>query len=108
MLKHLAQRYNPLAPVEQKQLDEFLEENLKSQRICLSKSPMASPVFFIKKKDGSLCLIQDYHKLNMLTVKNSYPLPLIPNILNTVSGARAKHFTKLDIQWGYINVRNQI
>ena len=44
----------PLAPVEQKQLDEFLEENLKSQCIHPSKSPMASPVFFIKKKDGSL------------------------------------------------------
>src|SRR5882724_3392571 len=87
----------PLVPVEQKQLDDFLEENLKSRRICLSKSPMASPVFFIKKKDGKLCLIQDYRKLNTLTVKNAYPLPLIPNILNTVSGAREKHLTKLEI-----------
>src|SRR5882672_9308320 len=87
----------PLALVEQKQLDEFLDENLKSQNIHLSKLPMASPIFFIKKKDGSLCLIQDYHKLNALTVKNTYPLPLIPNILNTVSGAKAKYFTKLDI-----------
>ena len=56
---------------------------------------MASPIFFIKKKDGSLCLIQDYHKLNALTVKNAYPLPLIPDILNMVSGAKVKYFTKL-------------
>jgi len=70
-----------LAPVKQKQLDEFLEENLKSRHILPSKSPMASPVFFIKKKDRSLCLIQDYCKLNALTVKNAYPLPLIPDIL---------------------------
>jgi len=95
----------PLAPVKQKQLDEFLEENLKSQHIHPSKLPMASPVFFIKKKDRSLCLIQDYHKLNALTMKNAYPLPLIPDILNMVSGAREKHFTKLDIRWGYNNVR---
>src|SRR5882724_2067515 len=95
----------PLVPVEQKQLDEFLEENLKSLHIHLSKSPMASPVFFIKIKDGSLHLIQDYCKLNMLTVKNAYPLPLIPDILNMVSGAREKHFTKLDVRWGYNNVR---
>jgi len=87
----------PLAPVKQKQLDESLEENLKSQCICLSKSPVASPVFFIKKKDGSPCLVQDYRKLNTLTVKNTYPLTLIPDILNMVSGARAKHFTKLDV-----------
>jgi len=46
----------PLALVEQKQSDDFLKENLKSRCICPSKSPMASPVFFIKKKDGSLCL----------------------------------------------------
>jgi len=50
----------PLAPVKQKQLDEFLHKNLKSQCICPLKSLMASPVFFIKKKDRSLCLVQDY------------------------------------------------
>ena len=60
---------------------------------------MASPVFFIKKKDGSLCLIQDYPKLNVMTMKHSYPLPLIPDILNSVSEAKVKYFTKLDVQW---------
>jgi len=44
----------PLSPVEQKELDSFLEENLRTGRICPSKSPMAAPVFFIKKKNGSL------------------------------------------------------
>ncbi|KDQ25783.1 hypothetical protein PLEOSDRAFT_1026933, partial [Pleurotus ostreatus PC15] len=47
----------PLSPAEQKQLDEFLEENLRTGRIRPSKSPMAAPVFFVKKKDGSLCLV---------------------------------------------------
>jgi len=37
---------------------------------------MASLVFFIKKKNGSLHLIQEYHKLNAMTMKNSYPYPL--------------------------------
>ena len=49
-----------LSPVEQKELDSFLEENLHTGRIRPSKSPMAAPVFFIKKKDGSLWLVQDY------------------------------------------------
>src|SRR5882724_8530946 len=66
---------------------------------------MASPVFFIKKKDGSLRLVQDYWKLNVVTVKNAYPLPLIPDILNKVSEAKAKYFTKLDVHWGYNNIR---
>jgi len=41
----------PLALTEQKELDQFLKENLETGQICPSKSPMASPVFFIKKKD---------------------------------------------------------
>ncbi|GLB43833.1 putative retrotransposable element tf2 155 kda protein type 1-like [Lyophyllum shimeji] len=57
----------PLAPNEQAELDAFLEENLNSGRIRPSKSPMASPVFFIKKKDGSLRLVQDYRALNAIT-----------------------------------------
>jgi len=66
---------------------------------------MASPVFFIKKKDGSLHLIQDYQNLNSMTVKNTYPLPLIPNILYKVSKAKEKYFTKLNVHWGYNNVQ---
>jgi len=50
----------PLSLVEQKELDSFLKENLRTGRIRPSKSPMAAPVFFIKKKDSSLWLVQDY------------------------------------------------
>src|SRR5260221_13976670 len=71
----------PLSPAEQKELDNFLQENLVNGHIHPSKSPMGAPVFFIKKKDGLLCLMQDYRKLNESTVKNSYPLPLVSNVL---------------------------
>ena len=63
---------------------------------------MASPVFFIKKKDGSLQLVQDYQALNAIMVKNCYPIPLIPELINQLQGV--KYFTKLDIQCGYNNV----
>jgi hypothetical protein len=93
--------YN-LSPDEQYELDAFLEENLKSGHICPSKSPIASPFFFVKKKDGKLRPVQDYRKLNACTIKNQYPLPLIPELINKLKGA--KYFTKLDIHWGYNNV----
>src|SRR5258705_2803592 len=73
----------PLSPAEQKELDDFLWENLVNGCIHPSKSPMGAPVFFIKKKDGLLHLIQDYWKLNKIMVKNSYPLPLISDVLTT-------------------------
>jgi len=92
----------PLSPVEQKELDAFLEENLRTRRIRPSKSSMAAPVFFIKKKDGSLRLVQDYRALNSMTVKNKYPLPLISELVSQLCEAR--YFTKLDVRWGFNNV----
>ncbi len=83
----------PLNPHEQKQLDEFIEENLATGRIRPSKSPMASPVFFIKKKDGSLRLIQDYRALNEMTIKNRYPLPLISELLDKLKKSQILHGT---------------
>jgi len=63
---------------------------------------MASPVFFIKKKDGSLRLVQDYRNLNDITMKNWYPIPLISELVNQLHSA--KYFTKRDVRWGYNNV----
>ena len=56
---------------------------------------MAVPVFFIKKKDGKLHLVQDYCALNAMTMKNKYPLLLIPELIAKLRGV--KYFTKLDI-----------
>jgi len=92
----------PLSLIEQKELDTFLEENLHTRQICPSKSPMVALVFFIKKKDGSLRLVQDYRALNSMMVKNKYPLPLISKLISQLCGAR--YFTKLDVCWGFNNV----
>src|SRR5258705_11101488 len=85
----------PLSPAEQKELDDFLWENLANGCIRPSKSPMGAPVFFIKKKDGSLCLMQDYQKLNEIMVKNSYPLPLVSDVLTCLHDT--EFFTVLDL-----------
>ena len=92
----------PLSPLEQAELDAFLEKNLHTGRIWPSKSPIAAPVFFIKKKDGSLWLVQDYRALNTITVKNRYSLPLISELVSQLR--RARYFTKLDVRWGFNNV----
>jgi Reverse transcriptase (RNA-dependent DNA polymerase)/RNase H-like domain found in reverse transcriptase len=93
----------PLSLPEQEKLEEFVTENLEKGYIRPSKSPQASPFFFVKKKDGKLRPVQDYRLLNEKTVKNAYPLPLISDLVDQLKGA--KYFTKLDVRWGYNNVR---
>jgi hypothetical protein len=79
----LFKTYN-LTPEEQVELDKFLKENLEKGHIKLSQSPMASPFFFIKKKDGKLRPCQDYRYLNNWTVKNAYPLLPISEIMDKI------------------------
>ena len=96
-------RIYPLSYTEQKELDQFLEENLKNGRIRPSESPLASPVFFINKKDGKKRMVIDYRKLNDLTIKNVYPLPRIDELIQKWKGC--KHFVALDVRSGYYNIR---
>ena len=91
-----------LTAQEQDELKKFVIEHSRKGYIRPSKSPYAAPFFFIKKKDGKLRPVQDYRRLNQWTVRNTYPLPLIPQLINK---ARARAlFTKFDIRWGYNNV----
>jgi hypothetical protein len=92
----------PLSLSKQEKLDGFIDKNLEKGYIRPSKSPMASLLFFVKNKDGKLRPCQDYRRLNEGTVKNTYPLPLISELINQLKGA--KYFTKLDVHWGYNNV----
>ena len=87
-------------PAEQKALDDFLEENLRTGRIRSLKLPMVSPFFFVKKKDGSLHPVQDYRKLNNMMIKNRYPLPLIQELVDKLK--TAKVFTKMDVHWNFV------
>jgi hypothetical protein len=65
---------------------------------------MASPFFFVAKKDSKkLRPCQDYRALNEETIKNAYPLLQVGNLLDKLKGK--KYFTKLDLRWGYNNVR---
>ena len=93
----------PLTQVEQKTLEEFIQEHSKKGYIWPSKSPYASLFFFIKKKDGKLHPVQDYRKVNEWMIHNRYPLPLIPELINRVKGALL--FSKFNVRWGYNNIR---
>jgi len=93
----------PLSREEREEVREFVKEQLRKGYIQPSKSPQTAPVFFVGKKDGKKRMVQDYQYLNEWTIKNNYPLPLISDVLENIG--TKKLFTKMDLRWGYNNVR---
>ncbi|KAF8755117.1 hypothetical protein RHS01_05431 [Rhizoctonia solani] len=92
-----------MTDAESKALKQHIDEELATGKICPSTSSAGAPVMFVKKADGSLRLVVDYQKLNKVTHKNVYPLPRQDNLMAKLR--HTKIFTKLDLQWGYNNVR---
>ena len=93
----------PMSSLELEELDKWIDENLEKGYIKPSKSPWVISVFFIKKKDEKLYLIQDYCPINKITIKHPYPIPLTNDLINRLQDA--EYFTTLDICWGYHNIR---
>jgi len=88
---------------EKKALNQWLDKQLETGLIVKLKSRYAAPYFYIPKKDRSLQLVQDYRKLNQVTIKDKTPLPLIGEVINKLK--KAKYFNKLDLIWEYNNVQ---
>jgi len=80
-----------------------MDDQLRKRYIRPSKSPQISPVFFVGKKDRKKRMVMDYCSLNKQTIKNNYPLPLITDLINNMGSKKV--FTKMDLQWGFNNVR---
>ena len=99
----LPSKIYPLSQAELQELEKFVTEHLKRSTIRPSKSPYAALFFFIKKKNGKLRPVHDYQPINEWTIKNKYPLPLIPQLIDHLQNCSL--FTKFDIRWGYNNVR---
>ena len=79
--------------------EQAIREQLAAGVLRESKSPWASPVVFVRKKDGSARPCVDYRKLNDVTRKDAYPLPRIDDCLDSMSGANL--FSTIDLQSGY-------
>jgi hypothetical protein len=78
----IAKRPYRMAADELAELKKQLQELIDKGFIRPSASPWGSPVLFVKKKDGSMRMCVDYRNLNVVTIKNKYPLPCIDDLLN--------------------------
>lgn len=92
-------RYYPVSPFMQKLIDEEVTKMLELGVIEKSDSGWSSPILMVPKKDNSYRFCVDFRKLNAVTEKWAYPLPMISSILDKLGNAR--YLTTLDIQSAY-------
>ena len=92
-----------LPPKADEALRKWLEEEEGKGYIRPSISPIASSFFFLWKADGSQRPVQDYRGVNKWTVRNRYPLPLIPELIAEVQDVFV--FSKFDVEGGFNKVR---
>jgi hypothetical protein len=92
-----------MPPKELAELKTQLQELLDKGCIRPSSSPWGCPALFVKKKDGSLRLCVDYRPLNVVTIKNKYPLSRIDVLFDQL--ARARVFSKIDLRSGYHQIK---
>ena len=83
--------------------EKFIKEGLEQGIITKSRSAGGAPMFFVKKKDGSLRPVVDYRHLNSITKRNAHPLPLPRQLIDQLQGA--KIFTKMDLRSGFHLIR---
>ena len=92
-----------LSYAELDELKKQIDELLSKGHIRPSTSEYASPVLFVRKKDGSSRMCVDYRALNKQTKRNRYPLPRIDDLLDRLHASTI--FSKIDLRSGYHQVK---
>ncbi len=83
-------------------MKEEIDRMLKDGIIKKSKSPWASPVVLVSKKDGSIRFCVDYKKTNAITIVDAHLLPIVNDIVDKIEGK--KYYTFIDLASGYWQV----
>ena len=94
--------HSPLYKQSREELEaarEYVIDNLSKGFIGPSAAPYASPILMARKPGGGLRFCVDYRKLNSITRKDRYPIPLVDELMGRLSDAKV--YTKLDIRQGF-------
>ena len=92
-----------MTPKELDPIKRYLNSHLAKGFIQASSASYSSPIPFVKKPEGEIRFCVDYRRLNGITKKDRYPIPLIEEILAQIEGA--KYFTKIDIRQASYRIR---
>lgn len=88
---------------QKNEVDKMVKELFQAGTVQPSSSPYASPVVLVKKKDNTWRLCVDYRRLNNMTVKDMFPIPLIDYLMDELGGSSV--YSKIDLRAGYHQLR---
>ena len=92
-----------MSPQELDAVKRYLNSHLAKGFIQADSAPYLSLVLFVKKPGGGIRFCVDYWRLNAITKKDRYPIPLIEETLAQLEGA--KYFIKIDIRQTFYRIR---
>ena len=98
----IKQQFYRVSAEKQKVMKQEVSYLIENGLATLSSSPWASPCILVPKPNGKVRLCTDYRKVNNVTVKDSYPLPRIDDILDAIGNAR--YLTQIDMLRGYYQI----
>ena len=97
------EKCRPIPPGMYAELKDHLAELLSAGVIKESKSPFSSNIVLVRKQDGSLRVCTDMRRINIHTIRDSYSIPRIDTLIDSLRGAR--YFASLDLISGYHQIR---
>ena len=97
------ERFRRIAPPLMEEVRQHLQEMLDGGAIRPSNSPWCNAVVLVRKKDGTLRFCIDFWRLNDRTKKDAHPMPRMPEIMESMVGA--KIFSCMDLKSGFWQVK---
>ena len=98
----VSQKPYPIVKKNCQWVKEEIKKLLSAKVICSNRSSWSAPITVVPKGDGGKRLVIDYHALNKLTRKFTWPMPKVEDIFSKLNGA--KYFSTLDLQAGYHHI----
>ena len=85
----------------QQSIHDFVKDMMDRKLVEVSRSRYYSPIFCVKKKDGSWRPVVDLRAINKATVEDSYSIRDVKTCIDEIGAERSNVFSTMDLTKGF-------